>query len=119
MQQLSSELQPGAVLSYLDRTETAGAGPTAQNLWTLVFVLALRKIKLDFFHGGTDRNETLGTQGQPSNLTTPQPPMRGILRMPSWRSRERTRFPPPAGRHSPGPGGTSGLVGSINLAWSD
>lgn len=50
-------------LSYLDGTETADTRPMAQNVWTLAFVLALKKKRLGFFHGGRVGNGTLGTQG--------------------------------------------------------
>ena len=66
----------------------------AQNLWTLAFVLALMKMRLDFFHVGRDRNEPLGTQGQPSNLTMPQPHTHGSLGILSLVLCERTQFLP-------------------------
>lgn len=55
-------------------TETAEARAMAQNFWTLAFVLTLMKMRLDFFHDRMDRDETLGTQEQPPNLTVPQCP---------------------------------------------
>ena len=49
-----------------------------QELWTVAFVLALLRTQLDFFHGGTGRDGTPETQGQPSSqinhFATPQPP---------------------------------------------
>lgn len=56
-----------------------------QTLWTLAFVLALVKTKLDLFHGGTERDGELITRGHPSvstqiNLITPQPPMHGPVK---------------------------------------
>ena len=73
--------------------------PMAQNFWTLVLLLGLRKTRLDFFHGGMDRDETLGTRGQsfissPVNLTTtPQPLMREFPELFFLHLRERTPFP--------------------------
>lgn len=79
-----------------DHVDLAETGPTdymgsrglrvnmKQKLWTLVFVLASMKTGLDFFHGRTDRDGTLGTQeGHPSistpinHLATPQSPAHG------------------------------------------
>ena len=56
-----------------------------QKLWRLAFVLASLKTGLDFFHGITDGDGTLGAQGQPSvstqiNLATPQFPMCGSIK---------------------------------------
>lgn len=46
-----------------------------QKLWTLTFVLALRKARWDFFQGGTEGDGTLETQRQvptPIHFATPQ-----------------------------------------------
>ena len=55
-----------------------------QQLWALAFILAPLKIRLDLFHGGMDRDETLESQeGSPLNFPSsvkftmePHPPMR-------------------------------------------
>lgn len=57
-------------LSYLDGTETADTRPMAQNLWTLAFVLTLKKKRLDLFHGRRVGNGTLGTQGHSSDFAS-------------------------------------------------
>lgn len=51
------------------------------------------KTRLDFFRGRMDREEALGPQGQPSNLTMPRTPTHGSLEMLLLRSCERTPFP--------------------------
>ena len=74
----------------------AAAGPAAgstgskglsfkmkQKLWTLAFVLALLRTRLDFFHGGTDGEDT---QGKPFTLmkyiaTLPQSSVSGSLEL--------------------------------------
>ena len=52
-----------------------------QKLWTLGFVLALPKAQLEFFHGETEGDGTLETQGAASistrinHFTAPQSPV--------------------------------------------
>lgn len=58
----------------------------AQNLWTLAIVLALMKMRLDFFYERTDRNEPLVPRGSPLILPCHKPPSMCLLEFFPWYS---------------------------------